>query len=245
MILSMCFSVEIEKDLKKIAEKFNAQVSLADWNHFLALKEKANDMVWAKETLNLSRKPTTNIFKTPDEDGRIYPGTFTQVLVMNEGKRLLRPMRYRLRPQGSLSEIPSKYNVFNARLDSLENRSTWKPLFKRQHGLLPFVRFFEWVEHDSQKRLISFRPDRYEIMWAPCLWDYWIHEKEDCGFYSFAIITDDPPIEVARQGHDRCPIFLREDLINDWLSPEGKTSSEFYRMLKNKQGVEYLHQWDS
>lgn len=241
MIPSMCFSVEVQKELKKIAQRFNAQVSMADMDYFEALKLRADDREWIKHSLNLARKPTTNIFKGPDEDSRIYPGSFTHVMVLENNKRVLKPMRYRVRPKGSKEEIPTKFNVFNARLDSLENRQTWKPLFMKQHGLLPFVRFFEWVEQDSKKRLISFKPDRHEIMWAPCLWDYWENEKEGIGFYSFAIITDEPPKEVWEQGHDRCPIFLREDLIDLWLSPEGKSMSEIYRILKNKQEVYYLH----
>lgn len=218
---------------------------MADMEFFLALKSRAEDTEWIKKALNLARKPSTNIFKLPDADGRIFPNSFTHVMMLENGKRVLRPMRYRLRPKNSDSEIPTKFNVFNARLDSLENRQTWKPLFMRNHGLLPFVRFFEWVEDEGKKRLISFRPDRHEVMWAPCLWDYWENEKEGVGFYSFAIITDDPPKEVSAMGHDRCPIFLREDLINEWLSPEGKTKSEIYRLLKNKQDVYYLFDWSA
>lgn len=241
----MCFSVEVEKELKKNAERFNAQVSLADMNHLFALMAKGEDKDWVKQALNLARKPQANIFKFPDEDDRIFPGTFTHVLVMENNRRVMKPMRYRLRPHKSASEIPTKYNVFNARLDSLENRQTWKPLFMKQHGLLPFRKFFEWVEEDGKKRLIAFHPDRHEIMWAPCLWDYWENEKEGIGFYSFAIITDDPPPEIWEKGHDRCPIFLKEDLIDHWLTPAGKTKSEVYRILKNKQEVFYLHAWSA
>lgn len=63
------------------------------------------------------------------------------------------PMRYRIRPSGSSEEIPTKYNVFNARLDSLETRQTWSSLFMRNHGLFPFKRFFEWVEDKHQDNL--------------------------------------------------------------------------------------------
>lgn len=239
----MCFSVEVQKEIKKTAERFNAQVSVSEMDIFDSLRRRAEDTEWIKRSLNLSRRPTGNIFKTHDEDGRIFPGSFTHVMVLENNQRILKPMRYRLRPKNALTEVPSKFNVFNARLDSLENRQTWKPLFMRQHGLLPFVRFFEWVEDEGKKRLISFSSDRHEIMWAPCLWDYWENELEGVGFYSFAIITDDPPKEIYERGHDRCPIFLREDLINHWLSPFDKTKSDMYRLLKFKQEVFYLHNW--
>lgn len=241
----MCFSVEVEKELKKIAERFTAQVSVSDKEHFFALMKKGEDLDWAKKALNLSRKPSTNIFKSHDQDGRIFPGSFTDVMVMENGQRLIKPMRYRVRPAGAKAEIPSKFNVFNARLDSLENRPTWKSIFMRNHGLLPFKRFFEWVDNDAKKKLISFYPDRYETMWAPCLWDYWENAEEGIAFHSFAIITDGPPREVSSMGHDRCPIFLKENLIDEWLRPEGKTKSEIYRILKNKQEVFYHHEFSA
>ncbi len=110
---------------------------------------------------------------------------------------------------------------------------------------MPFVRFLDWVERDGEKRLISFWPDRGDVMWAPCLWDYWENPAEGIGFHSFAIITDDPPPEVLARGHDRCHVFLREDLIDAWPRPAGKTKTEVYRLLKQKQSVRYLHDWTS
>ncbi len=69
----MCFSVEVEKEMKKTAQRFNAQVSMADMEYFFALKEKANDTEWIKRALNLTRKPTANIFKLPDNEGGFFP----------------------------------------------------------------------------------------------------------------------------------------------------------------------------
>jgi putative SOS response-associated peptidase YedK len=239
----MCFSVEVEKEIQKTLMRFNAQLSMAEMQKFFSLQNSGADPEWSKKTLNLPRKPTGNIFKLPDADGRIYPGTFTHVMVHIKGERILLPMRCRVRPTNSEYEIPSKFNVFNACMDSLETRQTWRPLYMNQHGLLPFIRFFEWIEVDGKKRPISFKSVRHECMWAPCLWSYWYNSKEDVGFYSFAIITDDPPSEILEKGHDCCPIFLKEHLIDIWPNPRGKESSEMYSILKNKQDVFYLHEY--
>ncbi|MCB0356506.1 MAG: SOS response-associated peptidase family protein, partial [Bdellovibrionales bacterium] len=174
-----------------------------------------------KRLMGLKRKPTSSLFKEADEYGRIFPNSFAPVIVWEGNQRILKPMRYRIRPSHSKEEIPSKYNVFNARLDSLEKRKTWSSLFMQKHALFPFQRFYEWVENKEHKsRLISFYPKNKEIMWAPALYDIWTSASEEISFESFAIITDNPPPEVAALGHDRCPIFLREDLINNWLQPE-------------------------
>lgn len=239
----MCFSVEVEKDLKRVARLFKASVSAADYHYFESLKFRGNDLSWLKEQLNLKQKPRSLVFKEHDQDGRIYPGSFTSVIVADHNQRLLKPMRYRLRPAGASEEIPTKFNVFNARLDSLENRQTWSPLFMQKHGLFPFKRFFEWVEDEGKPRLISFAPGNNEIMWAPCLWDYWESKDSSVGFYSFALITDDPPREIRERGHDRCPVFLKEEYIDPWLSPQNRTKSEIYRMLKHKESVIYKADW--
>lgn len=239
----MCFSVETAKEIDRVMKLFKAKQDLEEVSRLNSMIIKANDFQWAKDSLGLSRKPSSNPFKLPGDDNRIFPGYFSQVMVQENENRIFKPMRYRVRPHGSKSEIPTKFNVFNARMDSLEVRQTWTPLFMKNHGLFPFVRFFEWVEDEGNKRLISFKSDQHEILWAPCLWDYWFNEKANIGFYSFAIITDDPPSEIAEMGHDRCPIFLGADKIDGWLSPEGKTKEEIYEILKTKEKVHYSYAW--
>ena len=61
-------------------------------------------------------------------------------------------MRYRLRPNGSREEVPNKYNVFNARLDSLQSMKTWKNIFTENHGALCMKGFYEWVEDENKKK---------------------------------------------------------------------------------------------
>lgn len=239
----MCYSAQVQADLKELQTIFKAEVAQADEIFYQELKSKAQDLDYLKEVLNLSRKPRSTFFKEPGDDHRIFPGYFTWVMVHENGRRVFKRMRYRVRPKNSKEEIPTKFNVFNARVDSLEYRQTWQKLFTKQHGLFPFVRFFEWVEFEEKKRLISFLPQDRKIMWAPCLWDYWEAPTKDFGFYSFALITDEPPFEVAQAGHDRCPIFLKEKYIDEWLDTSGKSKNEWYGLLKNKEDVFYRNEW--
>lgn len=221
----MCFSVEVDKNLKKLAQRFSSQID-------------------AKAFFDLQDQVRLNGFKIPNEDGRVFPNYFAPVIVLENGKRMIRPMRYRVRPSNSQNEIPSKYNVFNARIDSLEKRKTWQPIFMKNHGLFPFLKFFEWVKDENKKKkLINFSPDNYEIMWAPCLWDSWQSKDGKVSFKSFALLTDDPPPEIEEKGHDRCPIFLKENLIDSWLSPKNFSKEEMYNILKQIEVVHYDHAW--
>jgi putative SOS response-associated peptidase YedK len=240
----MCFSIQVDRDIKKLAQRFKASISIPDFNSLQAVKDYeaqiGPDKI--KAVLGLKRKPKVNVFKTLGIDNRIFPGYFAPVITTENNQRVIKPMRYRVRPAGSIEEIPSKFNVFNARLDSLEKRKTWSPLFMRQHGLLPFVKFFEWVKDEDKKKLITFSPESHEIMWAPCLWDKWQSADGKIEFYSFAVITDDPPKEIADMGHDRCPIFIKEELIDQWLNPTG-SKKEIYALLKQVEKTYFNYQW--
>ena len=114
------------------------------------------------------------------------------------------------------------------------------PTRMRQHGLLVFEKFYEWVSDEAtgKKKIVSFYPEDREMMWAPCLWDRWTDGEQS--LESFAIITTDPPPEISEAGHDRCPLFLREDLIDTWLNPVGMTKKDMYKVLAQKEVSKFL-----
>lgn len=245
----MCYSVSIERDISVVERALDAVLDKQAQLDFFGLQaiEKQLTPEQMKDALGLKRKPNKNSsqfrYALKEPDGRVYPGYFAPVIVRDEGRRKLVPMRYRVRPNGTPHEIPSKYNLFNCRIDSLQTRPTWSRLLGRNHALLPFVRFHEWVEGPHGKKVqVSFAPDNHQLMWAPALFDEWSSLDGKIRFRSMAIVTDDPPPEIADCGHDRCPIFLRQDLINEWLTPEGKSNKELLAILREKEHVYYHHE---
>lgn len=265
----MCFSIKISKNIQQLAFDFDAEISAKDADRVQDLFNKQSNMnqLEFETAIGLPHsKKRPQPFKLPEADGRVFPGYFANVIVQEGNKRVLAPMRYRIRPFGSKEEIPDKFGVYNARIDSLTSKQTWKPLFMKKHGLVPFTNFYEWVldpeekndlalfnflEEDqknalgenlkAKKRLISFFPENRDIMWAPCLWDEWTSSDGNISFKSFAIITDDPPKEVEMMGHDRCPIFLKKEFIEEWLKPEN--FNEIMGILKSRESSKFLYSW--
>jgi len=182
--------------------------------------------------------------KAIEEDRRFFPKTWAPVLVKGREDFQLRPMRYQLLPHfckedkytrknpktGRMVEIK---NTFNARVDSLEERRAWRPLFGARHAAVPLESFYEWVDRNGSKTLIEFRPKDEKLFWVACLWDRW--EKEGEYIDSFAMITDEPNPEVLEKGHDRTPIVLKEEHLLDWLQPQNETKGELYEMLEDKK----------
>ena len=173
---------------------------------------------------------------------RIYPYQFAPVIRIGaDGRRLLSPMRYRVLPRTGV-EVPPRYNVFNARRDSLmgpDAARTWRPMFGKMHGLFPFTRFYEWVDRGGKKVEITFNPDGYDNMWSAALFE---ETPVEWGMLrSFAMVTDEPPPEVAAAGHDRCPIFLASELIEQWLHPAGQSLEQLDALFDHKEPTYYSH----
>ncbi len=242
----MCYSAMVEQSRSKLERIFEAKSDEQVFDAFRGVQalEQSMSPQEVRSVLGLARAPKVSQFRwAPDQpDARVYPGYFAPVIIWREQGRTLVPMRYRVRPAGSAKEIPSKYNVFNCRIDSLQSRQTWRRLFGQTHALFPFIRFFEWVEDEKGNKVqLSYAPEDREIMWAPALYDTWSSPDGQVAFNSFAILTDEPPPEVAATGHDRCPIFLRSDLIDAWLQPENKSKSQLLDLLRQREVTFFEH----
>ena len=186
-----------------------------------------------------------------DLDSRIFPGHYAPVMVMENGRRVVRPMRYQCRPAGKPAFYDTKFpGTYNARRDNLEG--FWKELFGYSHGIAVVNAFFENVnEHRAEGRelrdgedvknlILEFRPRPTQDMLVACLWSRWTSPGEP-DLLSFAAITDDPPPEVSAAGHDRCIIPIRPENIDAWLDPDPKNLAAQYAILDDRARPYYEH----
>lgn len=198
-----------------------------------------NKIERAQEKLSgLNRTELTN------QDHRFFPGSYVPVMFMEDGKKVVRPMRYQCRPAGKPAFYDTKYpGTYNARRDNLEG--FWREQFGVTHGVIAITTFFEHVERvgaDGQieKTILQFDPRTHETMLLACLWSRWTAPGQP-DLLSFAAITDEPPPEVAAAGHDRCVIPIKAEHLDDWLSPEQFSLQDMYAILDDKERPYYEH----
>ncbi len=186
-----------------------------------------------------------------DSDSRIYPGNYAPVMVMEGGRRVIKPMRYQCRPAGKPSSYDAKYpGTYNARRDNLEG--FWKGQFGYTHGIMVVNAFYENVNrHRSEGRELSdgevvqnvvleFQPKPTQNMLVACLWSHWTGPDQP-DLLSFAAITDEPPPEVSLAGHDRCIIPIRPHNIDAWLNPNPADLKALYAILDDRERPYYEH----
>jgi putative SOS response-associated peptidase YedK len=188
-----------------------------------------------------------------ENDARIYPMVYAPLVVMEDGKYVVKPMRYHCRPFGvDAEDWDRKFSgTYNARRETMEEKF-WKQLFGKKHAFMIVHSFFENVSlHNFERRelrpnepltnvVLHFDPQPKADMLLACLWDRWIGpDKEE--LLSFAAITGEPPEEVAAAGHDRCVIPLKEENLAAWLNPEGMDKAALNAMLDDRERPYYEH----
>jgi putative SOS response-associated peptidase YedK len=175
-----------------------------------------------------------------DEDARIFPGWYAPVIVMEQGQRVVKPMRYQCRPAGKPPFYDTKFpGTYNARRDNLDG-GFWKGVFGHSHGILVVSRFFENVQRDGKNIVLEFNPRTGEDMLVACLWSHWTAPGEP-DLLSFAAITDEPPAEVAAAGHDRCIVPIKPEHVDAWLNPDPKNLAALYAILDDRERPYYEH----
>lgn len=185
-----------------------------------------------------------------DRDARIFPMVYAPVIIMEDGKRTIVPMRYQCRPAGKPAFYDVKFpGTYNARRDNLEG--FWKPQFESDHAIMLVTAFYENVslhtmEHRAlaegekeQNVILQFRPRPEETMVVACVWSRW--GSGDDELLSFAAITDEPPAEVAAAGHDRCIIQIKRENADAWLQPQASDLARQYALLDDRQLPFYEH----
>ncbi len=180
-----------------------------------------------------------------DRDSRIFPGSYAPVMIEQEGRRIVVPMRYQCRLPGWDAATERKYpGSYNARRDKLEE--SWGKLFGHRHAIIIVTRFYENVSrHKLEGReltagekeenvVLEFDPQPPQEMLVACLWN--ISKGDDGGtdLFSFAAITDEPPAEVAATGHDRCIIPIKPEHVDAWLNPDPDNRAALYAILDDR-----------
>ncbi|HEX7906914.1 MAG TPA: SOS response-associated peptidase family protein [Paraburkholderia sp.] len=260
---------EAEREVKALIDRFNAdqmvkleqdlfkqRARLADAERVLQTKvtkaaAESQRIATDKIAWTLSKLEDIRRVEPKARDSRIFPGHYAPVMVMEDGQRVIKPMRYQCRIAGKPTNYDIKFpGTYNARRDNLEG--FWKPLFGHSHGILVVNAFYENVSRakmegrelapgeKDENVVLQFNPNPPHDMLVACLWSRWSAPGEP-DLLSFAAITDEPPAEVAAAGHDRCIIPIKPDNVDAWLNPDASDLAALYAILDGRDRPFYEH----
>lgn len=186
------------------------------------------------------------------DDSRIFPMVYAPVIAQLDGRLQIVPMRYGCRLAGKPADYDMRYpGTYNARRDSLDG--FWRDVIRRNRAVLVISGFFENVStHLFERRelkpgeketntVLEFRPQPPTDMLVACVWDHW-HQGGEPDLWSFAALTDEPPVEIAETGHQRCVIALEQANLREWLAATEVSRDRLDAILSQREPLYYKHQ---
>ncbi len=167
-------------------------------------------------TTKLARKFQIDLSKPMVTSGEVHPTDVAPVLAPNSrGERAVYPMKW-----GFTITVEGKQKpVVNVRIETASAKPLFSDAWAKHRCVVPASWYFEW-EHPKDGSGGSKKGDKYVIQpkGKSITWLCGLYRMEN-GYPVFAVITK-PPTEELSRIHDRMPLMLPEDKIDDWISPD-------------------------
>ena len=143
--------------------------------------------------------------------GEIHPTDVVPVIASNRaGKQSVFPMKW---------GYNGKTLLINARMETASEKPTFRDDWKSHRCIVPASYYFEWEHLKSNDEKIK-TGDKYVIQPKNSTMT-WL-----CGLYRFEnelphfVILTRGASEPIRFIHDRMPLIMPEDKINEWIKPD-------------------------
>ena len=192
----MCTRFYIEKDAPVLIEYMNKAVDSALARKFIANKPKP--------------------IKT---SGEIRPADIVPVIAPDKnGNRNVYPMLW-----GFTLPNCSK-PVLNARAETAATKPLFKDAWASRRCIIPASWYYEWKHYKNIDGKVKIG-DKYMIqpVGSTVTWLCGLYRIED-GFPVFTVLTREPSEEL-KEIHDRMPLILSEDKIDEWIYPGTKAEN--------------------
>ena len=146
--------------------------------------------------------------------GEIFPTDIVPVIAPDKnGQRAVFPMIWGFKTQTGSS-------MFNARLETASVKPSFRDAWKNCRCIIPASWYYEWqhfVSSDGKEKT----GDKFMIQpkgqSMTCLAG--LYKIED-GFPYFTVLTREPSSDM-KLIHDRMPLILPPEWIDDWIRPDG------------------------
>jgi putative SOS response-associated peptidase YedK len=158
----------------------------------------------------------------------VFPSQQVPAIIMHESKIRLGQLTWGLIPSWAKEKKGTGH--INARIETLDQKPSFKESFRKRRCLIIADGFYEWKadpENSNRKTRYYFQLPSKEPFAFAGLWDTWQKEYHGC-----TIITRDAVGDV-RGIHDRMPCVLRLGAYADWLDPGNHDVQKLMEMLQD------------
>jgi putative SOS response-associated peptidase YedK len=135
-------------------------------------------------------------------------------------------------PWAETLEHANKVSTFNAKAETLIEKPSFRNAFLRRRCIVPAEAFYEWVGPKGRKQPLNIARKDGNFLSLAGLYNFWRPTgSQGRPIPTFTIITTTPNQWMARV-HDRMPVILQEDEVNNWLDPALSDPERLTGLLK-------------
>jgi len=137
----------------------------------------------------------------------------------------LERLRWGLLP-GWAKDVKLGYSTINARIETVATKPAFRSAFKSRRCIIPMAGYYEWTVNpgDGKKDPWYIYPEG--MLWAAGLWEPPHRLLGEGAPATFTIITGGSS-GVSADIHDRMPVTIAPDLMEDWLTASPDDAMKF------------------
>lgn len=187
--------------------------------YYVEMSPELMPYIEAADQAPLRQKMADRLGKNFKGTGEIRPTDMAAVIAPSvSGRRTAFPMIWGYHIPGMARPI------VNARVETAKEKPTFAADWKRHRCIIPASYYFEWEhikEPDGKIKTggkYAIRPRGDTVTFLAGL--YRLEEKRGFRYPVFTVLTREPDPALAKI-HDRMPVILPEEAIDDWIRPDG------------------------
>ena len=133
-------------------------------------------------------------------------------------RRRLAGARWGLVPRSAAD--PSGPPLFNARVESVAEKPSFREAFAARRAVVPASGWYEWrVGADGAKAPVFVSPGGGALVLFAGLYEWWRSAEPGAPWLLSATILTRPSAGAVADVHERMPVLLQPELLEDWLDP--------------------------
>ena len=162
----------------------------------------------------------------------------------DEPVRRLESARWGLVPPWA-KDVKVGVTAFNARIETAADKPHFANAVKKRRAVVPATGYYEWKTVGETKTPYFIHLPEGELFVFAGLYEWWRNpaagdDSPDKWLLSTSILTREAAGELAGI-HDRMPVFLSPELLDEWLDPH--TEGEEHLLAEISQGGEAVAEY--
>ena len=201
--------------------------------YYMELSPELRPIIEEARRSPLTAKMISSLGRPLKTEGEIRPTDIAPVIAPNgKGVRTVYPMVWGF-------NLPDKENtkrskpLINARMESANYKQTFRDSWARRRCIIPASYYYEWdhvpyvpysekgISQPMSSRRVGIRyaiqPEGETVTYLAGL--YRMEEDERGNFPHFTVLTREPVDGEVKRIHDRMPVILSPDIIDEWINP--------------------------